>query len=130
LKSLGLNYLAALTPAMIAGSTAREVYWNHFSSGSGRLFLISTADLREFAREAGRSFESAVACLLVTQLLAAMSPKLHFHADRGCLLDYNGDRKSLIKTLKNPVIETRCLDKMQPNVRAAAESLVATLRRL
>lgn len=130
LKSLGLNYLAALTPAMIAGSDRRQIYWNHFSSGRESLFLISTTDLRDFANKAGRSFESAVACLLVTQLLAAMTPKLKFHADRGCLFDYNGSRKSLIDTLRNPAIEPACLAKMEPAIREAATSLVTAIRRL
>jgi hypothetical protein len=129
-KNLGLNYLAGLTPAMIAGSNAHEVYWNHFSSGRGAMLLISTADLRDFASQADRSFESAVACLLVGQLLAEMTPKLSFHADRGCLFDYNADRKSLVATLRDPVIEPGCLDKMEPKVRTAAESLVAALKRL
>lgn len=126
---LGLDYLVGLTPSMVAGEDEKEIFWNHFSAYQERLILASTYELAKFAREASRPFEALVGGVVVAQLLVAMHyPELGFHADRGCLFDYNADRITLVRAAKRARIEPACLKKIRPTYRAAAAALVTALR--
>lgn len=124
---LGLDYLIGITSAMIAGSDQGEVFWNHFSIGAGKMILLSTADLREFASRAERPYEIAIGNLLVSQLIQMLSPKIDCHEDRGCLFDWNANRGGVIDNIKKPMIEEACLEKIPASIRQSAQSLVAAL---
>jgi len=128
-KDLGLDILVGVTPAMVAGTLRDEVFWNHFSVGRSSLILISTQDLRRYAQEAGRPYEVAVGALLVAQALHVVSPRLGFHENTGCLFDYNEARDSLVDSIKSPMIEPSCLEKIPPAFRASAQALAQTLAR-
>ena len=130
-KSMGLDLIVGMTPAMVAGvDHDGGIYWNHFSSLSGKTILLSTADLRHFAEKAGRSFEAAVGAILLASLLVAVNSKLEYHDDTGCLFDYNGSRVSLIKTLKEMQIEKSCLAVMTAEQRTAAHAMLKVLKAL
>lgn len=128
-KNMGLDFLVGLAPALVAGTAADGgIYWNHFSSVSGKTILLSTTDLREFAAQAERPFEAAVGAMLLPALLIAVNGKLEYHDDSGCLFDYNGSRVSLVSTLKAMQIEDRCLDVMSPEQRTAASAMLKALQ--
>ncbi|MBI1898509.1 MAG: hypothetical protein HYZ57_14740 [Acidobacteria bacterium] len=126
-SDLGLDYLIGISPSIIAGKEGRTLVWDLFSSARGRLVLISTAGLREFAREANRPFEMAVADLIVSGALVAMNDDLGFHDDTGCLFDYHEDRRTIIGELRHPKVEAKCLKLMKPRFRPAAQALVQAL---
>lgn len=129
-KDLGIAYLVGITPNMIAGADEDGVDWNFFSSWDERLVLVSTFELREFARQAGRPFEACVAGIIVATLLVAMHfPDLSFHEeDRGCLFDYNEQRVTIVRCLKDPKIEPKCLKLIKLRYRSAAVAMVNVLR--
>lgn len=124
---LGLDYLIGISPAMIAGSDQGEVFWNHFSIGAGRMILLSTADMREFASRAERPYEIAIGNLLVSQLIQMLSPKIGCHEDRGCLFDCNANKRGVIDNIKKPMIEKACLEKIPASIRQSAQSLITAL---
>jgi hypothetical protein len=126
-KAMGLDYLVGITAPMVAGSSEGKLYWNHFSSYEGPIVVVSTAEMRRYATLAKRPFEAAVAGLVVASLLGAMNPRLDFHPDRGCIFDYHGDRESIVTTLRNPVLEDTCLERIKPALRETASQLVAAL---
>jgi hypothetical protein len=128
--NLGLDYLVGLTAAMVAGIEKGSLYWNHFSTGRGALMLVSTADLREYASKANRSFEALVGYVLLGQFLCATNPKLRFHSNRGCLFDYNADRVSIAKSAVNPTIEAECAARIEPQYRKSAQKLTQLLGKL
>jgi hypothetical protein len=127
-RDLGVGYLVGVTPSMVAGADADLIYWNHFSTLSGRLILASAYELREFAQEASRPFEAAIAFIAIAELLIALNRRLDFHDDRGCLFDYNQSRISLVPALKEPHIEEGCLRLIAPSYREAAVTLMKVLR--
>lgn len=129
-EHFGLDYVVGVTPVMVAGIDAGELYWNHFSTNDGPVLLISTADLRKFAAKANRAFEALVAYLLIGQLLVSMNARLRFHSDRGCLFDYNESRVSIAKAARNPMIEPECLERIDPKNRDTAKALLRVLQRL
>jgi hypothetical protein len=128
-QDLGLDYLVAITPYMIAGEDSEEIYWNHFSMAQGDVSIISTAQLRELAQTAGRPFEVALAALMISSLLVGLNPRLGFHSDNGCLFDYNGGRHTLAGTIAKPRIEGDCLKLIKPRFREAASSLVEAVEK-
>jgi len=131
-RSLGVDYLIALTGAAIAGDIDDEAghtfHTDFFFSFDKHVCLASTEGLREFAKDAKRPFEMAAAYVAVGGLLAAMNPKVDIH-DRsvGCIFDYNYDRSKIVLGLKRPFIETRCLQDIRADNREVAQSLVRAL---
>jgi cytochrome P450 len=122
------DYLIGLTPAMVAGGYRNEVFWNYFSAAQGRVLMVSTTDLREYAAKARRPFEVAVGGLMVATLLAQMTEGLDFHENRGCIFDKNEDRHTLVRNIRKPAIEPECLDRMSPRLRAAALAIIERLK--
>jgi hypothetical protein len=128
-KDLALEYLAGITARLVADEDDQDVEWNLFSTYRGRLVLVSSAELREYAQKARCPYEYAVAGVVVAQLLVAVHPRLDFHDDRGCLFDRNDDRAGIVRVLKDPKIEDSCLKLMKPAGRPAALAIVEALRR-
>ena len=126
---LAVDYLVGITPSMIAGDDEDDgAYWDFFSSGVGRIGLASSAELRKFAARSGRPLEAYLGMIIVAQVLALMSPKIEYHADNGCLFDFNYERVGIIKSLKNLHIDPPCLEAIPVKHRAAVLSLVRLLR--
>ncbi|MEO8673157.1 MAG: hypothetical protein ABI411_17715 [Tahibacter sp.] len=127
---MGLDMVVGLTPAMVAGDSGGEIYWNHYCSVSDGTALVSTADLREFAIKAGRPFEAAVGLLMVGAVLVRFNASLEYHANRGCVLDYNEDRVSLIDVIRDPKICPECAEKLDPIQKVAASEMLKVLRKM
>jgi hypothetical protein len=126
---LAVDYLVGVTPSMIAGMDDEDrPIWNYFSTGIGRLGLASTADLRKFAARTGRPFEAYLGMIIVAQVLAVMFPKIDYHEDTGCLFDFNDERVSIMKTLKNLHVDPPCLKAIPARHRPAVHSMVNLLR--
>jgi hypothetical protein len=127
-EDLGVDYLAGITPSMIAFEDKTTVYWNYFCISKRELILVSSYDVRRYAREASRPFEVGLAALFVAQVLSELNPRVEFHDDRGCLFDFNSSRESLVDSLKELRIEPTCLKKMLAAYRTPAEALVDAMR--
>jgi hypothetical protein len=127
-QELGVDYLVGITPSLVAVEEDDVLYWNYFSTSSGRLMLASSYDLRRYARVAGRSFEVAVAIVVLGILIATVNPRSVFHEDTGCLFDFNGNRDSIVEVIRMPQIEPVCLKRIKEKYRAAAAALMELLR--
>ncbi len=128
-KEMGLDYLAGITTSTIVDEDEDEISWNLFSTEEGRILLVSSNGLREYAAQAGKPFEAAVAFVAIAELLAVLSPEVEYHADRGCIFDYNEDRDSIVRGLRDPTIEPECLKLIPSYLQEAALALVEALRR-
>jgi hypothetical protein len=131
-KTLGVDYLIALTGAAIAGDVddkaGHTFHTDFFYSFDKHVCLASTEGLRDFAEKAKRPFEMAAAYVAVGGLFAAMNPKVDIHERSvGCLFDYNYDRSKIVLGLKKPFIEDRCLGKVREENRETVQSLVRAL---
>ena len=126
---LGLDYVVGITPSMVAGKDEDgSSYTDHFSTYEGRTILVSSYELHAFAGSSGLSFEAFLTTIVVSELLVAICPKLGFHADTGCLFDYNDNRISLIDDVRDPKIDPDCMELIEPQYRDAARSLVDFIR--
>jgi hypothetical protein len=108
------------------------VKWNYFAAYDKRLGLVSTHELREYAKKAGRPFEVAVGMLICGKLLCAVNPELEYHEedekDTGCMFDKNMKRKTIVDSIKKARIDERCLKRMLPKYRSVATALNEALR--
>lgn len=130
-ESNGLDALFGVTPAMLAFREDGQCHWNYFSYGDGALSVISTFDLRRYAKSAGRPFEAAVGMLLVGQLVATRND-IGFHEEnRGCALDFNEERDGLVESIRAMRFDEDCLGKItDPAEAQLAKALISTLRRM
>jgi len=126
---MGLDLIVGLTPALIGGTEPDgSIFYNHFGCVREQCILLSTADLREFAEEARRPFEAAVGALLMPALLIALNPELGYDEDNDCLFDYNGDRITLVETLKAMRIDDHCLGEMNDEQQTAALAMLKAIK--
>jgi hypothetical protein len=123
-----LDYLIGITPSMVAGADGDEVYWNHFASASGRTALVSTHDVREYAKRAERPFEVAVVGLAMSALFVAAHRSVGYHDDTGCVFDYNGARTTLVGTLKRLYLEPSCLAAFPAAHRDSVQAILKVLQ--
>jgi hypothetical protein len=104
-KELGVDYVCGLTQHPIAGNINDEIYYNYFTSSITQtldVFVISTYDLRRYAREADVPFSKAVLYLCLSMLLACdLRWGLDYHQKtHGCFLDLCEQRADIIVGLK------------------------------
>lgn len=102
--------------------------WNFFAVGDGSEVMVSTYDLRDFAVEAGRTFEASVAMLIMAQIWSLMFG-IDYHDDcRSCLFDYCENRSDLANALREITIDADCLDRIPQDERVHVETCLRTIR--
>jgi hypothetical protein len=129
-KSVGVDYLVGITSYMIASEDDEQVYWNLFADWYGRLVLVSTYGLREYATKADRPIEVALAMLFVAAASVAMNRRLDYHDDEdtGCLLDRNMSRDNIVESLRQLKIDEACLRKFDRKNREPTLAMLEALR--
>jgi len=129
--SLGLDMVVGLVPVMVAGEDGDSIYWNHFSNVQDRVVLISTTDVREFAKKAGRPFEAAVGGMIIGAILIGFNDRLSYHDEtRGCLFDYNEGRSSIVDAIRAAKLCPACAELLTVKQQAATESMLKVLRQM
>lgn len=104
-QQLHVDFVCGLTQHLIAGGAKGDEYWNYFTSSIGEsdsVFVVSTFDLRRYAREARKSFAKAVFSLCLSMLVAS-DPRwgIDFHKKTaGCLFDFCEKRDDILVGLK------------------------------
>lgn len=131
-QDLGVNYLVGITQSMITGQRqGHPPYYNYYSASRDNTLLVSAYKLREYAKEAGRPFEVAVASLVIGELFVDINTnkELKYHSpDTGCLFDFNEENENIIYSLKDLKIEDRCLGLIDEEYRDAAAAMIEVLR--
>jgi hypothetical protein len=91
--------------------------------------LVSTVDVRQYAEEAEQPFETGVMYIALGQLIVAMHwPRMGFHDDEGCILDYNANRHNVVRGLRRPAIDRRCYSLLRPAMRQPIARLLSLLQ--
>ena len=128
-KNSGVDYLIGVTQHMVAWTDGDDMYWNYFTASDAKIILISAFNVREYAQQAGRPFEVAVAGMAVAEVLSALNSKVEYHPEnRGCLFDQNLQRDTIVESIRQARIEPGCLKLIDKKYREAAGSLTDVLR--
>ncbi|HEY0484534.1 MAG TPA: CHAT domain-containing protein [Kofleriaceae bacterium] len=131
-QQLGTDRVCFITRNLLAGKDRRGIFWNHFGAtldDEHSVFFVSTADLREFAQEAGTSFAKA-ALLVCLSMLIAIDERwgIEYHMETaGCLMDYCADRHDMVLSLKRMSFDhTPCRSKIKDQkMLAAIDAIIA-----
>lgn len=125
---LGADRVCFLTRNLLASYD----YWNHFGAALENhygVFFVSTADLREFAQEAGTTFAKTVLLVCLSMLMRTDERwDLDFHEETvGCLLDYCANRHDMVASLKRMRFDhAPCRSKIKDEkMLAAIDAIVA-----
>ena len=105
LETLPIEWLVVVVKSMIADeSNPHDAWYNLFATTHGRLVLLSTSDLREYAAEAGRPFESAVVGTALSMVLQTIVPNLE--ATPGTIFDFCENRHDIVRVIRTPKIDS------------------------
>ena len=130
-KDVGVHYLIGVTPDAIAGEVDDEeghvVHSDFYCSVDTKTSLVSTAGLREYAEQANRTFEFAVAFVIVSVVFSTLNTKIGYHENKNCLMDYNYDRSNITGRLAEPAICADCAKASRPKVLKTAQILLGQL---
>jgi hypothetical protein len=129
---LSVDFACCITRHPVAGKHGKHVFYEHFAADltDGKVFVISTAGLREYAAAAKSSFEKAVfrSCLsMIVAGDARWNIKLHPETE-GCLFDYCDDRRDIVVGLRNTVFShKKCRDLIEDKRQLEAIDALMTI---
>lgn len=105
LKGLPVERLILIVKSMISDVSGDPTH-NLFSTVSGRIALVSTYGLREYAAKAGRPFEVAVFQVMLSALLAMVVRRVEYvKKTTGSIFDYCENRADIVRAIRNPTID-------------------------
>lgn len=127
--AVGVDMILGVAAPMLAWTNAdRRLCWNFFAVGERSQAMISAFQLRDFAKEAGRTFEAAVAMLIMAQVWSAMFD-IEYHDDcRGCLFDFCERRSDLTSALRSIDIDPECMLRIPVEERGHVEKSLTVIR--
>jgi len=103
-QKFSVDHVFCLTRNLVATDETGNLLYNYFAlslPGTDDVSVVSTFDLREYARKADVTFERAVLGLCISMLLQA-DPKLRLQPHRetvGCPLDFCQNRDDIVRSL-------------------------------
>jgi hypothetical protein len=128
LKSLPVEWLVLIVRSMISDVSGTEPTHNLFSTTSGKIALVSTFGLRDYAAKAGRPFEAAVFQSVLSTILAMMVPKVGYMEETtGSIFDYCEKRADIVRSIRNPHIDPDNRKVIPARLLGPAEKLLGAL---
>ena len=95
-ERFALDYLVGIVRQPILIDSPNNLDWDFYAAAERHEALVSTDGVREYAAEAGRSFEAGVGFLILSIAACAIQDEDLYHKEsRGCLFDYNESRDDL-----------------------------------
>jgi hypothetical protein len=130
-RRYSLDLLIGLTPAMVAFVERGVPHWNYYACGDGKTAVVSTADVREYARRGRRPYEAAVGMMVAAQVIALVDGIEYHPETRGCLFDFDEEREDLVVAIKKMRIDAECLALLKkPGAADSATALMAALSKM
>jgi hypothetical protein len=125
---VGVDRMVGLVGPMLAWSEDGDFNWNFFLVPDGDDVLVSAFEIRDFAHQAHRSFEAAMAMLVVRSVWA-----LNFNIPSnlqsvGCIFDFCEQRSDLISVLRRMEISPACLDRIPHDERENVQKCLEAIR--
>lgn len=129
LKTLPVEWLVLVVQSMISDVADDVKTHNLFSTSSGKIALVSTFGLREYAAKGGRPFEAAVFQGMLSALLAMMVPKVEYLVETtGSIFDYCENRVDIVRSIRDPKIDPENRSLIPVRLLRPAELLLDSLK--
>ncbi len=126
LEALPIEWLVIVVRSMIADeSDPADAWYNLFATTHERMVLLSTLDLREYAAEADRPFESAVAGTALSMVIQSLVPNLE--PTPGTIFDFCENRHDIVRLIRTPQIDAGNRTKIPPLILEPTEKILRVL---
>jgi hypothetical protein len=100
-ERFALDQAVGIVRQPILIDSSKAIDWDFYADAEEHEALVSTDGVREYAAQAGRSFEASVGYLILGIVACAIQDDVDYHKEnRGCLFDYNESRETLVHSLK------------------------------
>jgi hypothetical protein len=129
LKALPIEWIVVVVKSMIADT--RNAWLNLFATSRRNVVLVSTFELRAFAAEGGRPFESALLGVAISALIAAMVPEVEYNTGvpTGSIFDFCKVRRDIIMAIRDPHIDAANRSRIPPDMLAHTEKILKVIKR-
>jgi hypothetical protein len=131
---LNADLVACLTRYPLAFEGDELIEYNYFSGPSEvdeTFMFMSTHLLYDFARHAGRTFESAIIYVILGQLLNYFTKVGYHQSTRACLMDFCELRSDMVVGLKQMGLCPQCLSRVEnERLKDAIQAILADGMRL
>jgi hypothetical protein len=127
---MNVDFAVCLTEAHIAYKKKGRIVGDYLASPSNadeRVMFVTWAGLHEYAKEAGVSFESAVAFMVTGQLIAYFLEMDYHRETRGCPMDFCDDLDDLVIGLRAGRFCPSCAKRLkrEPELHRAVGALIS-----
>jgi hypothetical protein len=131
---MNVDSVACLTKYLLAFED-EGTFWNYLTVPSevdDTFLFISTNQLYEATKQAGRTFEKGIVYNILSQLIVYFAANLGFHKEvRGCILDFCNDRSVMVKGLKAMRLCPKCSGRLKSiDLKAAVHAVLADEMRI
>lgn len=130
--ALELDLLVVVVSPMIMDldtSSGEPESWNLFSTSKDGVVIASAYNLREYAREAKRSFEGCLAAVVAAAVVQETYDKVESHSKtRGCIFDFCDDRNDIVKGLRTINVCKVSLNQVPQSARADVAAMFDAIR--
>ncbi len=132
-EQIHVDVIAGLFSPMLAWTESDDAKtvdygWNFFSLGEGPDVAISVYGLRDYAKEAGRPFEAAVALLTLAQVWASLYGTRFHQQSRGCPFDFCENRDDLVGAISKMEICSESLEEIPADERESVTKCLNVIR--
>jgi len=128
-KYLAVDLIASLTKLPVAYTEDGKQRSEYFTavSGPGKRFLfLSVANLKEYTRQAGRSYSEGVAYLLTGELVDFFTEHGYHDETRGCVMDFCDNRDDIVVGLKARRLCKECERRLKtPGLKASIKAVLS-----
>jgi hypothetical protein len=128
-KDFDLDHVVGITPFRVAwdDDETGDVHWNYFSAADKKVTIVSSTDLRGYARDINARFEAFLVLLIIDILYVSMFyryGKLGYHENTGCVFDFDEERDTIKEKIIKPMIDKECRGAIPAAYRPAMDAFI------
>lgn len=127
-QQVKVDLIAGLFGPMLAFHEDSELNFNYFSIPVGKNVAVSVFEVRDYAKQAGRPFEAAVAMITLAQVWAKLYDIGYHDETRGCPFDYCENRVDLVDSIRGAKLCPESLAAIPANARDSVEKCLQAIR--
>jgi TIR domain-containing protein len=128
-KYLAVDLIASFTKEPVAFTENGKRVEEYFTATAGpgnRFLFLSVAELRDYTRQAGRTFAEGITLLLTGELIDFFTEHGYHDETRGCVMDYCDERSDIVEGLKARRLCKQCEKRLTtPGLKPAIKALLA-----
>ena len=128
-ERVAVDMIAGLFAPMLAFRDEDDhLIWNYFSGPIGKNIAISAYGVRDYATQAGRPFEAAIALMTLSQVWGRLYGVGYHGESLGCVYDFCENRDDLVRVIRTADICEASLADIPEDERDNVQKCLAAIR--